>query len=151
MRPTQKVFVITIVLLLGATVYGLIRTTEPPKIPPSAGKGKQAPAAQEEAKATGSRKEALSDQLDLAKAQLELDQDELDDAKQDLIRAGGDLEDRLKEMEKEHEAVTHGSGSALPNVATLPEEFGLLHIFQQWLGLHQKQLQLWRAKQEAEF
>ena len=238
MRPTQKVFAITIVLLLGATVYGLIRTTEPPKIPPSAGKGKQAPAAQEvqvdqsaiktaqqlaplattpeerplaqealrladyevdlafaaalldatenppklspeakeiatrlqkaqkllekdqalvaqltqeEAKATGSRKEALSDQLDLAKAQLELDQDELDDAKQDLIRAGGDLEDRLKEMEKEHEAVTHGSGSALPNVATLPEEFGLLHIFQQWLGLHQKQLQLWRAKQEAEF
>ena len=238
MRPVQKILAITLVLLLGATVYGLIRTSEPPKVPPSAGKGKQAqppqpvqvdqspirtaqqlaqlattpeerPLAQEalrlgdyevdlgfaaalrdaqenppklspeareaaarlqkdqkllekdqalvaqltqeEAKATGSRKETLGDQLDLAKAELELDQDEVDDAKQDLIRAGGDPEDRVQEMEKEHEAVTHGTASVLPNVATPPEEFGLLRIFQQWLALHQKQLKLWRAKQEAEF
>ena len=94
---------------------------------------------------------ALGDQLDLAKAELELDQDELDDAKQDLIRAGGDPQDRIQEMEKEHEAATHGAGSALPNVAAPLEEFGLLRLSQRWLGLHQKQLQLWRAKQEAEF
>jgi len=105
----------------------------------------------EEAKATGDKKETLGDQLDLAKAELELDQDELDDAKQDLIRAGGDPQDRIQEMEKEHEAATHGAGSALPNVAAPLEEFGLLRLSQRWLGLHQKQLQLWRAKQEAEF
>src|ERR1051325_4443447 len=238
MRPVQKPFAIVVVLLLGATVYGLIRTAEPPKVPPSAEKGKQAlpvqqvqvdqsaiktalqlaqlattpeerPLAQEalrladkeadlafaaalrdatenppklspegkevaarlqkaqkllekdqalvaqltqeEAKATGDKKERLGDQLDLAKAELELDQDEVDDAKQDLIRAGGDPEDRIQEMAKEHEAATHGASSALPNVATPPEEFGLLRIYQQWLGLHQRQLQLWRAKQEAEF
>jgi small-conductance mechanosensitive channel len=237
MRPLQKAFSITVVLLLGATVYGLIRTTEPPKAAPSASKGKQSVAAQmplvdqsplktaqqlaqlattpeerplaeealrladyevdltfaaalrdatenppklspeakevaarlqkaqkllqkdqalvaqltqAEAKASDDRKEALGDQLDLAKAELELDQDEVDDAKQDLIRAGGDPEDRIQEMEKEHEAATHGPGSSLPNVATPPEEFGLLRISQQWLGLHQKQLQLWRAKQDAE-
>src|SRR3984893_9733536 len=40
-----------------------------------------------EEKASGSRKDTLDDELDLAKAQLELDQDEVDDAKQDLIRA----------------------------------------------------------------
>lgn len=240
MRPFQKIFAITLVLLLGATVYGLVRTSEPPRTPASAGKGKQVPSAQqtqiqidqspiktaqqlaqlattaderplaqealrladyevdlsfaaalrdatenpprlspeakeaearlqksqkllakdqalvaqltqEESKATGDRKEALSDQLDLAKAEMELDQDEVDDAKQDLIRAGGDPQDRIQEMEKEHDAATHGAGAVLPNVPAPPEEFGLLHIFQQWSALHQKQLQLWRAKQEAEF
>jgi len=236
MRPVQKFFAITVVLLLGATVYGLVRTAEPPKVPPSAGKQpvpvqqvqvdqsaiktaqqlaqlattpEERPLAQEalrladyevdlafaaalrdaaenppklspeakeavarlqkaqkllgkdqalvaqltkeEAKATGDKKETLGDQLDLAKAELELDQDELDDAKQDLIRAGGDPQDRIQEMEKEHEAATHGAGSALPNVAAPLEEFGLLRLSQRWLGLHQKQLQLWRAKQEAEF
>src|SRR5947207_6663705 len=38
MRPVQKFFAITVVLLLGATVYGLVRTAEPPKVPPSVGK-----------------------------------------------------------------------------------------------------------------
>ena len=238
MKPVQKILAITLVLLLGATVYGLIRTGEPPKVPPSAGKGKQASAPQqvqvdlspiktaqqlarlattaeeqplaqealrladlevdltfaaalrdatenppklspdakeaaarlqksqklmekdqavvaqltlEEAKASASRKEALGDQLSLAKAELELDQDEVDDAKQDLIRAGGDPEDRIQEMEKEHEAATHGAGSALPSVAPLPQEFGLMRVTQQWMALHEKQLQLWRAKQGAEF
>ena len=33
--------------------------------------------------------DSIEDQLDIAKAQLELDQDELDDAKEDLVRAGG--------------------------------------------------------------
>lgn len=241
MKPFQKIFAITLVLLLGATVYGLIRTSEPPKVPASAGKGKQAPPAQqvqiqidqspiktaqqlaqlittpderplaqealrladyevdlsfaaalrdatenpvklspeakeaedrlqksqkllakdqalvaqltqEQNQATGSRKEALGDQLELAKSEMELDQDEVDDAQQDLIRAGGDPQDRIQEMEKEHEAATHGAGAVVPNVSAPPaEEFGLLRIFQQWSALHQRQLQLWRAKQEAEF
>ena len=43
-----------------------------------------------QANAKGSRKDALDDQLDLGKARLELGQDEVDDAKEDLIRAGGD-------------------------------------------------------------
>jgi small-conductance mechanosensitive channel len=46
MKPFQKIFAIILVLLLGATVYGLIRTGEPPKVPPSVGKGKQPVAAQ---------------------------------------------------------------------------------------------------------
>ena len=46
MRRLQKIVAITLVLLLGATVYGLIRTTAPPKVSPSAGKGKQQPVAQ---------------------------------------------------------------------------------------------------------
>ncbi|PYT49179.1 MAG: hypothetical protein DMG43_16145, partial [Acidobacteria bacterium] len=102
------------------------------------------------AKATGDKKETLGDQLDLAKAELELDQDEVDDAKQDLIRAGGDPEDRIQEMVQEHEAAAHGNASAIPNTPPPPEERGLIRRFQQWSALHQKQLQLWRAKQDSE-
>jgi small-conductance mechanosensitive channel len=237
MRPIQKIVAIILVLLLAATVYGLIRTTAPLHVSPSVGKGKQAvavqpplvdqsplktaqqlaqlantpeerPLAEEavrlgdyevdlafaaalrdaaenppklspeakeittrlqksqkllqkdqalvaqlteaEAKATGAKKEALGDQLDLAKAEVELDQDEVDDAKQDLIRTGGDPEDRIQQMEKEHEAATHGSGSAIPNAAAPAIGFGLLRLSQQWLALHQNQLQLWGAKHSAE-
>lgn len=237
MRPALKILAITLVILLGATVYGLIRTTETPKAAPLAGKGKTPPPAQAplvdqtplktaqqlaqsattleerplaqealrladyevdlafaaalrdanenppelsseakeiearlqkaqkllsrdqalvtqlkeaEAKAADSKKEVLGDQLAMANAELELDEDEVDDAKQDLFRAGGDPEDRIQEMAKEHEATAHGSGSTIPNAATPPDEFGLLRLFQQWLGLHQKQLQLWRAKQDTE-
>src|SRR5262249_14403729 len=55
-------------------------------------------------KATGREKDVLDDELDLAKAQQELDQDEVDDAKQELMRAGGDPQGRIQLMVEEHEA-----------------------------------------------
>src|SRR5260370_9348110 len=58
-------------------------------------------------KASGDRKDSLGDQLDVAKAQQELDQDEEDDAKQDLIRSGGDPKGRIQRMVEEHEAASH--------------------------------------------
>ena len=62
-----------------------------------------------EGKASGAQKDALDDRLDLAKAELELRQDEVDDAKQDLIRAGGDPQDRIQAMVQEHEAASRSS------------------------------------------
>jgi small-conductance mechanosensitive channel len=103
-----------------------------------------------QAKATGSKKDALDDQLDLAKAQLELDQDEVDDAKLDLMRAGGDPQGRIQAMVEEHEAASHASDSTKVAVAPLPAGRGLISRVGQWLALHQKQLQLWRARQQAE-
>src|SRR5713101_9801070 len=236
MKTPQKAAAVVLVLLLGAAVYGLIRTADPLKKPPSVGKGnnhaaqaplvdqsplktaqqlaqlatspEERPLAEEalrladhevdlafaaalrdaaenppelspeakeievrlhraqkllqrdpalvaqltdtEAKATGDKKEVLGDQLNLAKAELELDQGEVDDAKQDLIRAGGDPEDRIQEMVQEHEAAAHGNASAIPNTPPPAEEQGLIRRFQQWSALHQKQLQLWRAKQDSE-
>src|SRR6266481_9011657 len=105
--------------------------------------------AQEE-KATGEKRDALDDQLDVAKAQLELDQDEVDDAKQDLIRAGGDPQGRIQTMVEEHEAASHTADSLKVAVSAPIEERGLIHRLEQWSALHQKQLELWRAKQEAE-
>ncbi len=103
-----------------------------------------------EDKATGSRKDALDDQLDLAKAQLELDQDEVDDAKQDLIGAGGDPQGRIQTMVEEHEAASQSSDSTKVLVSAPAETRGLVRHFLQWWAFHQKQLQLWHAKQEAE-
>jgi small-conductance mechanosensitive channel len=103
-----------------------------------------------DAKASGSKKDALDDQLDLAKAQLELDQDEVDEAKQDLSHAGGDPQGRIQAMVEEHEAASHSSDSTHINVSEPAEARGLIHLVQQWSAWHQKQLQLWRAKHDAE-
>src|SRR5713101_7687881 len=54
------------------------------------------------AAAAGPLRDKLEEDLELARAQLELDGDELEDAKQDLIRAGGDLRSRIQRMVEEH-------------------------------------------------
>src|SRR5260370_22717997 len=46
MRTNQKLTAILLVLLLGATVYGLMRTTESTTVLPTNGKGKLSAAAQ---------------------------------------------------------------------------------------------------------
>jgi small-conductance mechanosensitive channel len=103
-----------------------------------------------EAKASGAKKDALDDQLDLAKAQLELDQDEIDEAKQDLTHAGGDPQGRIQSMVEQHEAASHASDSTHVTVSEPPEARGLIQRLQRWSAWHQKQLQLWRAKHDAE-
>jgi small-conductance mechanosensitive channel len=115
-----------------------------------AGKAQVEQLSNAEKKASGERKDALDDQLDLANAQVELDQDEVDDAKQDLVSAGGDPQGRIQAMVEEHEAASHVSDSLKVAVNAPAEERGLIHEFRQWSTLHQKQLELWRAKQEAE-
>ncbi len=101
-------------------------------------------------KARGARKDALEEELEAAKAQVELDQDEVDDAKQDLIRAGGDPQGRIQTMIEEHEAASKAADSFKVAVTAPVEQRGLIPRFQQWFALHQKQLELQRAKRDAE-
>ena len=144
--------------LLDATEHPPVLTAEAKQIEVRLQKAEDALAAEQaqvaqltdaQAKATGSVKDALEDRLDLAKAELELRQDEVDDAKQDLDRAGGDPQDRIQEMVEEHEAASKASDATKVAVSASAEPHGLVQLFDQWLALHQKQLQLWRAKQEA--
>jgi small-conductance mechanosensitive channel len=102
-----------------------------------------------DAKAAGAQRDALDDQLQLAKARQELSQDQVDDAKEDLIRAGGDPQDRIQAMVEEHEVASQSSDTTKVNVSAAAEPRGLVQRSQQWWTLHQKQLRLWRAKQDA--
>jgi hypothetical protein len=102
------------------------------------------------AKLPENKREAQELDLVQVEADLDLDQDEVDDAKQDFLAAGGDLADKIQTMRKEHEDAAHGSASALLTGGPPPEQLGLTHRAQQWLGLHRKQMQLWQAKTQAE-
>jgi len=52
-------------------------------------------------------------------------------------------------MSQEHEAASQASDATKVAVSVPVQPQGLIQRFQQWSVLHQKQLQLWRAKQEA--
>lgn len=103
-----------------------------------------------EAKATGDKKDEVGDELELAKAQQELDQDEVDDAKQDLIRAGGDPQDRIQSMVQEHETSTKATEAALANTTEAAEKPGLVFRVAEWWSLHGRRQMLWRAKSDAD-
>jgi small-conductance mechanosensitive channel len=144
--------------VLDATGHPPVLTAEAKEIQARLQKAEDALAAEQaqvaqvtaaEGKASGAKKDALDDQLDLAKARLELDQDEVDDAKQELIRAGGDPKGRIQAMVQEHEAASQVSDTTKVTVSAPIEVHGLIQHFQRWLTLHQKQLQLWHAKQDA--
>ncbi len=102
-----------------------------------------------DAKASGARKDALDDQLELAKAQLDLRQDEVDDAKEDLDRAGGDTQARIEAMMQQHQAASQSSDSTKIDVSVPPSAHGLVELFGQWWTLHQKHLALRSAEQGA--
>jgi small-conductance mechanosensitive channel len=102
------------------------------------------------AKASGDKKDSLQGDLIQAEADSELAQDEIDDAKEDLIRAGGDQIDRIQQMKKEHEETTHNTATAIPTGAEPPDQIGVIHRIIQWRQLHQKQLQLWSAKSDTD-
>ena len=92
-------------------------------------------------------KDTLQDQVDVARAQLELDQDELDDAKEDLTRAGGNPQAKIQELMEEHEAGNHGAPPAVNgggNPANQSES--LWPQIQTWIGVHNKQVALNEAR-----
>src|SRR5260370_15838194 len=101
-------------------------------------------------KASGARKDALEEELEAAKAQVELDQDEADDAKQDLIRAGGDPQGRIQTMIEEHEAASHAADSFKVAVTAPVAQRGMFPRFAHWLALHQNTMELQRAKRDTE-
>ncbi|MGA2810763.1 MAG: mechanosensitive ion channel domain-containing protein [Candidatus Acidiferrum sp.] len=104
----------------------------------------------EEAKAREARKNALDDELELAKSRQELDEDEVDDAKQDLIRAGGDPEARIQQLVEAHKAASQNTPKGPAALPAAGEERGLIHRYSQWRSLRNKEWQLLRARADAE-
>ena len=104
------------------------------------------------AAASGSHKDALQDQIDVVKAQLELDQDELDDASEDLEQAGGDPESKIKRLQSDHEATDHNAspaGSAVNQYERDYQAHTLLAVGRAWQALRDKRLQLEQARAET--
>jgi small-conductance mechanosensitive channel len=102
--------------------------------------------------AAGNRKDQLQEQLDLTRAQMELDQDEQEDAREDLLRAGGDPLSRIQRQFNRHEAAMQAEASH-PRAAANSESSGpaenLLAQFLAWRSLRTKQVKLQQAREEA--
>ena len=97
---------------------------------------------------------AIQQQLEVAQARSTLLQDELDDAKEDLLRAGGDPQAQIKQELEEHEALQHGSSNASVTLQSKPISFevegNLIGQFRTWQRLGNNQARLVQARQQAE-
>jgi small-conductance mechanosensitive channel len=90
-----------------------------------------------------------ADRLDVANAQLSLDQDELDDAQQDLAREGGDERANLQRAQERHQAVRQGS-LPLGRIAASGPPGTLREQIQEWFSLGARLDQVQAARQDAE-
>ena len=94
----------------------------------------------------------IQQQLEIAQAQVELLQDGVEDAKQDLVRAGGDPEALIQRELEQHEGLQHGSNAAstpAAKPATFEPEGNLLSQFRTWQRLHENRKRLIDAQQQA--
>ncbi len=100
-------------------------------------------------KAEGAKKTSLGDELEISKAQLELDQDEVDDARQDLMRAGGDPQGRIQAMVQEHEAAMKEASGLNSSNAKAAQAGGVVHRLSQWWELRRNRLRLVQARDNS--
>ena len=104
------------------------------------------------AAAPEAQKDNLQDQIEVAKAQMDLDQDELDDAGEDLEQAGGDPQAKIKRLKAEHEAGEHDASHAGSAVNPYEQDYQartLLAAYRAWRALREKLALIGDARQEA--
>lgn len=108
------------------------------------------------ATARGNAKDKIQAQLDLAQAQLTLDQDSLDDAHDDLTRAGGDKHATIQRLLDQHEAsdAHKETGSAALTAAAEAAEStqssSIAAQFKAWSSLQAKKKLLLQARQDSQ-
>lgn len=104
-------------------------------------------------KSKRTERDDLEQQLDVSKAELGLYKEWLGDAREDLIRAGGDPHSRIQQLVDEHEASSHAADSLKlppPNSSAASLAQGsLLAKWTTWKALRQKKNQLLEAGGEA--
>jgi chromosome segregation ATPase len=105
-----------------------------------------------------SEKEALQDQKDLLDAEQALDEDEIEDARQELIRAGGDQEDAVQRQRDQHEAGEHeleqrqgqNAPGTAPGAAVDLDASNLAGQVRSWMWLRDKRAHIESARREAQ-
>jgi small-conductance mechanosensitive channel len=108
------------------------------------------------ADARPNEKQTASEQLELAKARQELNEDELTDADQDLIRVGGDPQSRIQQMVDAHNSAEHDNGGEMDMSAVgsqagtaIPVSNSLLSRARACYSLHSDLGRLRQAQQDA--
>ncbi len=104
------------------------------------------------ASAKPNEKEGLQEQIDLLEAQEALDEDELEDARQDLIQAGGNPEGMMQRLREEHEAGHNESAKAPTASQSAPVDIDASNLAGQvraWLWLKAKREKLESARTDA--
>ena len=116
---------------------------------------------QVEAATDSSKEEELRQEFDLTQAQLDLDEDDLTEAKEDLIRAGGDKRSLIERMMEERHAAqppeappskrsaSSSSAPALPAAKPVERPHSLIGQISAWSDLRSKQQLLAQAQKEA--
>jgi small-conductance mechanosensitive channel len=100
-------------------------------------------------------RDTLQQQIDLTKAQLELDQDELEDVKGDLVRSGADRLSRIQRQFNRHEATqkeydaSNPQNAAVTSNGTPAVPTSALAQLSAWNTLRGKTAQLQQALDEA--
>ncbi|HEX3848555.1 MAG TPA: mechanosensitive ion channel domain-containing protein, partial [Steroidobacteraceae bacterium] len=89
------------------------------------------------AQAKEPQKSSIQDELDLAQSQLDLDKDELDEANQDLLDAGGNVQQRIESLQQEHEAQVKARAPVTAPLKAPAEEHGSWNRWIDWLHLRQ--------------
>ncbi|MBK9795854.1 MAG: mechanosensitive ion channel [Holophagaceae bacterium] len=104
------------------------------------------------ASARGPLKDTLEDQIEVAKAQGELDKDELETASNDLAKAGGDPQAKIKRLKEAHEAADRESMQvmAVAKPAPLFQAGSLVGRILEWRGQRHKYARLEQARLEAQ-
>lgn len=92
---------------------------------------------------------AAADRLQLANAQLALDQDDLDDAQQDLAREGGDARASLQRVQQQHEATQRGP-SPLGKLSAAGPPDRLWDQAKVWFSLGSRQHQIESAREDVD-
>jgi len=104
---------------------------------------------------SGAAADRAETERDLANAQFELHRGELSDAKDDLIRAGGDPQGRIRQMVADHDSTEHAAAGAVKpangeeGATRAKEGSGLLGRLERWRALKAKQAAIDRARDEA--
>lgn len=103
------------------------------------------------ATAKGADQGGLRQQIELAQAELALDQDALADANQDLARAGGDPYSSIQRLWKEHEDSEHASGAAASSAggSITFSSNSLVARWRSWNALRAMQSELAVAERDA--
>lgn len=110
------------------------------------------------AELTGRRGSAASasvqTQVELTKAQLDLHRGDLEDARDNLLRAGGDPEGRIQQMVADHDSADHAGAAARPAASDsatrrASQNQSLLGEINRWRTVRRKQRILSRAQEET--